>query len=90
MHADAYKVISEEVRLQFGDDAPDVVLREGVSYDGDQVINVLLVAKSPAAGRLDPDKYLTTMSNARHRLLDLEETAFPIFYYVSSPEEVRL
>jgi hypothetical protein len=83
------ELIERVVREKFSDEAIDTVrVVTGRDYDGDEVFNVTVVYSKN--GPLDSHKTSKIVRHVRHKLLEKQQTAFPIFTFRSKSDAARL
>jgi hypothetical protein len=86
MKRDIAEIIEAVVRERLAGVAIDrVQINEETDYDGDAVFRILVVFDNNKAP-LDSHKTSGIVRHIRHKLLERQETAFPIFAFVSKSD----
>lgn len=84
------KIISAVVRAQLPDaEIEGIQVERDEDSDGDPILRVKVIVTSDMSA-LDPGKMAGLIRHLRPRLLEAKESSFPIFRFVSKPENDRL
>jgi hypothetical protein len=80
------EIIESVIRERLtGVDIDRVQINEETDYDGDAVFRIMVVFDNKKAP-LDSQKTSGIVRHIRHKLLERQETAFPIFAFVSKSD----
>jgi hypothetical protein len=89
MQAEIKTLIESVVRKQFAKGQIDsVMVREDVDHEGDPIFWVTIVFDDTRP--LDPRVTVSIGWRIRHKLLDRDETAFPVLRFVSRSDAAEL